>query len=216
MKLQVLDCTLRDGAYIVDAKFGDNVIKGVIKNLDYAGIELVECGWLKNDNHKSGSSYFNSPDDLIPYLPKDKHGASFVLMMDYGRYDLKNLPDYKGYTDFANLLKTKAYTHTRITRSLCHVMLDIQKEHMNTYLSHGICFYAKALGFKRSAAPLLKALKSNSSIPLITKLSQAAPSLSSIGRQMLQQDLRTSELYHGRPAKKGPAYNEYTRPLIIL
>lgn len=96
MKLQVLDCTLRDGAYIVDAKFGDNVIKGVIKNLDYAGIELVECGWLKNDNHKSGSSYFNSPDDLIPYLPKDKHGASFVLMMDYGRYDLKNLPDYNG------------------------------------------------------------------------------------------------------------------------
>lgn len=146
-------------------------------------------------------------DHLTDYLDIDQYLADRIV---------KNLPNYRSYTDFADLLKTKAYTHTRITRSLCHVMLDIQKKHMDTYLSNGICFYAKALGFKRDAAPLLKSLKSNSSIPFITKLSLAAPSLCSTGQQMLQQDLRASELYHNRPCKKGPAYNEYTRPLIIL
>lgn len=161
-------------------------------------------------------------NDFSPFL-------SYALMMhknhltDYLDVDssladriAKKLPDYKSYTDFADLLKTKTYTHTRITRSLCHIMLDIQKEHMNTYLSQGICFYARALGFKREAAPLLKSLKSNSSIPFITKLSLATTSLSATGQFMLQQDLKASELYHNPPEKKGPAYNEYTRPLIIL
>lgn len=161
-------------------------------------------------------------NDFSPFL-------SYALMMntnhltDYLDVDsylaarmVKKLPEYQNFTDYANLLKTKAYTHTRITRCLCHIMLDIQKEHMNTYLSQGVCFYAKALGFHRNAAPLLKSLKSNSSIPFITKLSHAANSLSCTGKFMLQQDLKASEIYHNRPTKKGPAYNEYTRPLIIL
>lgn len=127
-----------------------------------------------------------------------------------------NLSSYSNFTDFADLLKTKAYTHTRITRSLCHIMLDIQKQDLTTYLSQGICFYAKALGFQREAAPLLKLLKSTSSIPLITKLSNASDLLNKLGQSMLQQDIKTSQLYHSRPSKKDPAYNEYTRPLVIL
>ena len=31
-RIQLLDCTLRDGAYIVDANFGEPAIKGIIKN----------------------------------------------------------------------------------------------------------------------------------------------------------------------------------------
>lgn len=31
--VKVLDCTLRDGAYIVGKKFGDDVIRGIIKGL---------------------------------------------------------------------------------------------------------------------------------------------------------------------------------------
>lgn len=146
-------------------------------------------------------------EHLTDYLDIDQYLADRIV---------NQLPNYENFTAFADLLKTKAYTHTRITRCLCHIMLNIQKKHMEVYLSQGTCFYAKTLGFHRDAAPLLKSLKSNSSIPLITKLSHAAPSLSPIGQQMLQQDLRTSEIYHSRPYQKSPAYNEYTRPLIIL
>ncbi len=146
-------------------------------------------------------------EHLTDYLDVDSDLADRIVKM---------LPEYTDYTAFANLLKTKAYTHTRITRSLCHILLDIQKEHMNTYLSEGICFYARALGFRREAAPLLKALKEHSSIPLITKLSKASLLLPPIGQAMLHQDLKASEIYHNRPNKKGSAYNEYTKPLIIL
>ena len=43
-KMQLLDCTLRDGAYIVDAKFGVPAIKGMIKKLQDAGVDIIECG----------------------------------------------------------------------------------------------------------------------------------------------------------------------------
>ena len=38
-KIQLLDCTLRDGAYVVDGKFDTPVIKGIIKKLQQANID---------------------------------------------------------------------------------------------------------------------------------------------------------------------------------
>ena len=34
--IKLLDCTLRDGAYITNGNFGSGVIKGIIKNLSNA------------------------------------------------------------------------------------------------------------------------------------------------------------------------------------
>lgn len=57
-KIQLLDCTLRDGAYIVNSKFGTATVKGIIENLDNALVDIIECGWLKNDEHELGTSFF--------------------------------------------------------------------------------------------------------------------------------------------------------------
>ena len=96
-KIQLLDCTLRDGCYIVDSKFGDPLIKGLLKRLYAAGIEIIECGWLKNDPHREGSAFFHLPDDLSPYLPDEpKQDRLLCLMIDWDRYDLSQLPPYSG------------------------------------------------------------------------------------------------------------------------
>ena len=96
-KIQLLDCTLRDGCYIVDSKFGDPLIKGLLKRLYAAGIEIIECGWLKNDPHKDGSAFFHFPDELAPYLPDEpKNNRLLCLMIDWDRYDLSNLPPSSG------------------------------------------------------------------------------------------------------------------------
>lgn len=125
------------------------------------------------------------------------------------------LDKYETFSSFADLLKSKNYTHTRITRALCHILLHITTQDMTAYRETGISFYAKVLGFQKSAAPLLKAIKGNSSIPLITKLSSSASLLDSTGSAMLEKDLYASRIYHS-VQKKGMAYNEYATPLIIL
>ena len=90
--IALLDCTLRDGAYIVDSQFGDNAIRGIISKLQDVGAEIIECGWLKNSPHKEGSSFFHVPDDVIPYLASKKDNVTYAVMIDWDRYDLANLP----------------------------------------------------------------------------------------------------------------------------
>lgn len=94
--IQLLDCTLRDGAYIVDAKFGSPVITGIIKKSEEANIEIIECGWLKNSAHEEGTSFFHVPDDLKHYITEKKKSATYVVMIDWDRYDLSQLPPYDG------------------------------------------------------------------------------------------------------------------------
>ena len=87
MSIELLDCTLRDGAYINNSEFGEPALKGIIKHLQDAHVEIIECGWLKDSLHKEGSSYFHVPSDIEPYLLEKKSSATYVAMIDYNRYD---------------------------------------------------------------------------------------------------------------------------------
>ena len=91
-KIKLLDCTLRDGAYIVDSKFGDAAIKGIIKKLQDAGADIIECGWLKDKPHEEGSSFYHLPDEVIPYMIERKPDHEYVVMIDWDRYHIDNLP----------------------------------------------------------------------------------------------------------------------------
>lgn len=92
----LLDCTLRDGAYIVDGQFGESAIRGIISKLQDAGIDIIECGWLKDSLHTSGSTFFHQPSDLQNYFLNKKSDVTYVAMIDWDRYDLSNLPRYDG------------------------------------------------------------------------------------------------------------------------
>ncbi|WP_026523820.1 hypothetical protein [Butyrivibrio sp. MB2005] len=92
-RIELLDCTLRDGAYIVDAKFGTPAIKGIISKMQEANVEIIECGWLKNTPHVEGTSFFHVPDDVIQYITKRDERVTYVTMIDWDRYDLSYLPE---------------------------------------------------------------------------------------------------------------------------
>ncbi len=94
----LLDCTLRDGAYIVDADFGTPAIKGIIKRLQEGNIEMIECGWLKNAPHQEGTTYYHVPDDIKPYLLDKNENVLLVAMIDWDRYDLSGLPSCNNET----------------------------------------------------------------------------------------------------------------------
>lgn len=95
-KVQLLDCTLRDGAYIVEANFGTPAMKGIINKAQAANIDIIECGWLKDSPHEIGTSFFHVPADLEQYLTQKDSHSIYVAMMDWDRYDLNTLPNYDG------------------------------------------------------------------------------------------------------------------------
>lgn len=95
-QVQLLDCTLRDGAYIVDSKFGTPAIKGIIRKMQNANIDIVECGWLKNTPHDKGTTFYHVPSDLEQYISEKDNQTTYVAMIDWDRYDLNNLPEWDG------------------------------------------------------------------------------------------------------------------------
>lgn len=100
MSIEVLDCTLRDGGYLIDAKFGDDVIKGIIEKLYKAGIDVIECGFLNDEPHQEGTTIFNCVEEIIKYLPERRlnkeYDTSFVVLADCSRYKAENLKVYDG------------------------------------------------------------------------------------------------------------------------
>lgn len=95
--IKLLDCTLRDGGYVVDAKFGRRRICGMIEKLEKAHVDIIECGFLRSSKHKGGESEFHMPEEVEPYLPAVRNGnTSFVLMYDCGKYNVSELPDFNG------------------------------------------------------------------------------------------------------------------------
>lgn len=91
MKVKVLDCTLRDGAYIVNGNFSKASIRGIVDKLNTARIDIIEVGWLKDDEHKEGSTYYHVPSDFSRYLNEKKENTIYTAMIDYNRYDISKL-----------------------------------------------------------------------------------------------------------------------------
>lgn len=96
-KIKVLDCTLRDGGYVNDWCFGINNIKRVLRHLTLAGIDIVECGFLSNRKvYNPDKSIFDSMDRMSLVIPSDKKKCKFVCMINFGEYNIEDIPDYDG------------------------------------------------------------------------------------------------------------------------
>lgn len=128
------------------------------------------------------------------------------------------LLQFSAFTDRTMQLKTRQYTYTRISRALLHILLGITDSQIAGYRGSDYASYARILGFRRDAAPLLTQMKKHSSIPLITKTAAASDILSANALEMFQQDLYCSHIYQVLVQQKGGflPYNEYTRSVIIL
>lgn len=91
---KILDCTLRDGAYLVDKYFGEDIIRGIVQGLIDSKVDYIELGFLQNEGFGEGKTIFKNCSDANVYIPKNNNNSKFTLFADYSRYDIKNL-DYK-------------------------------------------------------------------------------------------------------------------------
>ncbi len=131
------------------------------------------------------------------------------------------LPQYTSFTAFCDLLKSKNITYTRISRILLHILLDIHTpaSYHTPFASRELFIpYARLLGFKKEASPLLNHLKKKSSVPIISTFSEAVKTLCEPACSMLQKDAFAcdiyEEIYHAK--SKQPAIREYCRTPVIL
>lgn len=93
--IQVLDCTLRDGGYCNDCRFGYENEKKILNSLVEANIDIIECGFLlDNIEYDENQTKFSAIDQVEKLLPKHRKNKKFVLLTNYGDYDVKKIPDH--------------------------------------------------------------------------------------------------------------------------
>lgn len=142
----------------------------------------------------------------------------FDVSTDLSDKICQNLSHFTGYEQFCGLLKSKDLTYSRISRSLLHILLDMTQDQMDKFIQNDYISYARILGFRKTAAPLLRKLKTHTAIPLLSKLADARYQLPLTGVAMLEKDVQAAHIYDSIVTAKyrTPFINEYTRQLIIL
>lgn len=135
---------------------------------------------------------------------------------DLGKRIQNKLSEYQDISSFTKLLKTRQITYNTVRRALTHILLDLKAEDLKSFVRQDFVFYARVLGFRREAFPLLKEIKNRGTIPLLTRLSGAPGCLDHSGLKMLSHDILAADIYESVVADKfkTPPKNEYTRQIL--
>lgn len=163
----------------------------------------------------------NDFSDMLYYKLLSERESGFADYADCSKF-LSNriansLDSFFDYTDFCSLAKSRDVTHTRISRLLLHILLNIHTSDYDLGKSLDYIPYLRPLGFRKDATCLLTEIKKNTDCPLLTKPAKAASLLSPKAYALYQLDLFASNLYYGTVARKSRIFekNEYQRELII-
>ena len=130
----------------------------------------------------------------------------------------QQLEHFLSFSQFADLLKSKNTTYTRICRALLHILLNIrQDDYAALWQPDGIP-YLRVLGFRRDSSVLLSAIKKEASVPLITKVADASSILHGIAYKRFLHDVACADLYRTTSSMQIQTElpNEYRQPIVLV
>ena len=151
-------------------------------------------------------------------LKKEGYSSFADCSSDFSNKIVKNLPNYTDFGAFCELLKSKELTHTRISRTLLHILLDIKQNDYAFATNLGTIPYLRILGFRKESSKLLSAIKKEATVPLITKVADASSILSPDAYAIFEKDLFASYIYYQLLSQKTgkKPINEFTHPIVII
>ena len=100
-----------------------------------------------------------------------------------------------------------------------HILLELRKDEAFLKDSDAVLQipYARLLGFRKNASPLLNRIRKESEIPLIAKPADASMLLSKDGLSLFKEDVRIAHTYEAVASSKNHTllHNEYRQSPIV-
>lgn len=197
----------RETAALTDSLCAGNLPASVLTAIEQAG----PCALLREDDFS----------DLLFFSIEEKQTS----LQQYGtaNADLaarcgRLLEQFENWSQFAALLKTKNQTYSAISRYLAHLLLGITAKDRETAAAFGFAPYARVLGFRTGATPLIKQMKERSRVPLLLRPARDMQLLSEEQKHLFGLDLHAAAVYsrilYTRTGKL--RLHELRQPLIIL
>ncbi len=225
---------------LIKRKGSDYHDKGIAYNKEHSSATaLRKYLSLHSELKELESSLMPSSIEIIkkskPLFADDFRGSISRKLYDllYNDVDLSiysdispNLSDRiyklnKNYSDYETMvasIKSKDYTFTRISRALCHILLNIKKSDTDIYKNN--IKYSKLLGFRRSSGNLLKLIKTRSQLINITKSADAKDILRDEKEtyRLFMSEVYASYIYNSvyYDKYKTELKNSYSREIVIV
>jgi 4-hydroxy 2-oxovalerate aldolase len=115
-RFSLLECTLRDGGYITNWNFENEMIKDVINSLSESGFDYIEVGYLNNKSNSDNTTQFRSVCQIEKFLPSKKQGMLFLAMADVLQFFPENITPFDGKS--IDGIRVVFYKH-QIEEALC-------------------------------------------------------------------------------------------------
>lgn len=80
--INLLDCTLRDGGYINDWRFGEDAIADMTEKLADTHVEVLEVGFLKDEPYQPDRTVFRSMEQVKKLINPKKPGVQYAVMCE--------------------------------------------------------------------------------------------------------------------------------------
>lgn len=147
------------------------------------------------------------PNGYTSFVDINKDLSDKITSCIYCSYD---------YEQLCEMLKSKNLTYARVSRLLCHILLNLRKKDLEAYRENGTVFYAHVLGFKDDERNILGYTAKNSSIPLITRTAEWRNLEQKYARRQFEQDILATHIYESVAAAKygSRMRSEYERQIV--
>ncbi|MTI69957.1 MAG: nucleotidyltransferase [Firmicutes bacterium] len=93
-----------------------------------------------------------------------------------------------------NNIKTKRYAYTRLQRILIHLLLDLTEDKFDTYHNSSLT-YVRVLASNVNGFKILKEIKRNSNVDIITKFANYEKIKSKEIKEMIEIDKKATDIY---------------------
>ncbi len=116
----------------------------------------------------------NTPD----YDP----GLTNRFLREAGRYEL--------ISQIISAVKTKRFTHTRLQRTVLHLILGITAGDMAALTQNGGPPYIRILGFRKAGGPLLGKMATGAAVPVVVDAAAGMKRLPPFAREVFEREAR--------------------------
>lgn len=198
----------------IKANYHDKNLTGSISSATAIRQQLIENPVLENIKHTvPNTTYmhlvnfykdhncFNSLENysmILLYLLRNSSSSALRNIVDVSEGLDNRIIDcsakYNDINDILECVNTKRYTITRLRRILIHLLINIDKKSINYLQSHGPQ-YIRVLGANANGIYLLKQIKKNCSLPIITKFADYKKFNNDILNKMIEIDKKATDIY---------------------
>lgn len=197
--------------------------KGAGHNDEFSSGDFASGSYIR-DNYSNRELY--TPKYPITDTAKIENIEKIILykLSSMTENDLRNIPDVQegfenriikavqntnNFNELCEKLKTKRYTMSRIRRIICRAILGIDNSVKKISVP-----YIRVLGFTEKGSKLLKGIKENGTLPLITNVKTGYDNLDNNGKKILGIENLATRLWSLASCNNTILNNEFTQQII--